>query len=241
MGQKSERANPAMRLFRTLVEARWFFSFTSSVCATIIGISLTFGINSCREAQRARNEMRKSMLQAVDNLGERFEEVEKWMSVLENETRIYEKADSIYTADGELPENVCDEFYNTFPYIRISAFDHEFEKIFRGSYQLWQLQNANDSIAFYIGQCYDGLNMVENTCRELTEGMIEQIGLINSTEHFHRLPPREWTLALITDTRFQYYMSVRWGKTIIASSILRQAKEDYETNVVPRSRNLRYE
>lgn len=221
-----------------LVEARWFFTFSSSVCATIVGITLTFGINSCRESQRVKKEMQKSMLQAVDNLRERLEDARRWVDIIENENRLYSIADSLYMNHLEVSDSLCDEFYNSLPYIRIAAFDHEFEKIFRGSYQLWQLQTGNDSLTFYISQCYDGLNMVEQTCSSLTDEMIEQLGVINAEKHFYRLQPREWTLTLLSDPGFQYFMSVRSFKASLADYILGQALEDYETHVLPLSENL---
>ena len=229
------RQSRAARLFHTLVEARWFFSFSSSVMATVVGISLTFGINSCRENRRMREELRKSMQQAADTLGERFIDAHEWVEAIEAQNRIFQLADSLYTGGAELPDSICEEFRYTLPFIKISAFDHEFEKIFRGSYQLWQLQNSKDSLAFYIGLCYDGLNMVENTCQDLTEGMLRQIGEVNETEHFYRLPPREWTETLLSDPRFQYYMSVRRVKSEVASHVLQLAQRDYEENVLPRT------
>ena len=220
-------------------ENSWFSAMTASGIATIIGIALTFGINSCLENRKIMHEMQKSMLQAVDNIDERFEDAQKWVEIIENQNRVYRQADSIYTAGGELPDSLCQAFRYTMPYIKISAFDHEFEKIFRGSYQLWQLQNRSDSLSFYIGQCYDGLNMVESTCQSLSESMLEQIGAINAVKHFHRLSPREWTIALISDPGFQYYMAVRGVKAAIVADILMQAREDYDTNVVVRSNKLR--
>ena len=235
----SRRGNPVSRFFRMLIEARWFFTFSASATATIVGISLTFGINSCRETRKARREMEKSLIQASDNLAERMEEAEKWIEILASEDRIYERADSILTLTGSLPDSVSVEFYNSLPYIRLSSFDHEFEKIFRGSYQLWQLQNRQDSLIFYIGQCYDGLNIVESTCDAMTEGMLEQIGIINSENQFYRSPSHEWTRSLVSNPRFQYFMSVRTVKINVARSILSQVKTDYESHVLPLSESLR--
>lgn len=238
MKEKGGKGNAGMKLFRLLVEARWFFAVSASCVATIIGITLTFGINSCRENNRVRHEMEKSMLQAADNISERFGDASEWLTVIENQNRVYRTADSLYSAGAQLSDSLCLEFRGTMPFIKISAFDHEFEKIFRGSYQIWQLQNRNDSLAFYIGQCYDGLNTVEATCENLTEGMLEQIGIVNATKGFYRMSPREWTLTLLADPQFQYYMTVRRVKTAIASEILKMALQDYETNVLPRTRRL---
>lgn len=220
---------------------RWFSEMTASGLATVIGIGLTFGIDSCVTRQREKKELRKSMLQAVDNLGERFDDTQIWLDRILNQNRVYEIADSIFFSTGSLPDSLCEEFRYTMPYIKVSAFDHDFEKIFRGSYQLWQLQNNNDSLVYYISQCYDGLNLVENTCQNLTEEMIEQIGIINAAKHFHRLSPREWTETLLNDPQFQYYMSIRWGKATMASRIMQMAREDYDNNVVARSERLRDE
>lgn len=239
MEERPDHSSRADRLWRRVRMKKWFSDLTSSTLATIIGIGLTFGIDSCIERQRKDRELRKSMLQAVDNLGERFDDTELWMQKILNQNRVYEIADSIYYATGTLPDSICEEVRYTLPFIKVSAFDHDFEKIFRGSYQLWQLQSANDSLAYYIGQCYDGLNTVETTCQTLTEELLVEIGQINAAKHFHRLSPREWTETLITDPQFQYYMSIRWGKATIASYILQEAKADYEKNVLARSRPLR--
>lgn len=224
-----------------MLTRRWFSDLTSSTLATVIGIGLTFGIDSCIEKERKHRELCKSMLQAVDNLGERFDDTQIWMDKISNQNRVYEIADSIYFATGDLPDSICEEVRYTLPFIKVSAFDHDFEKIFRGSYQLWQLQSANDSLAYYIGQCYDGLNLVENTCQTLTEEMLVQMGEINARKHYYRLSPKEWTIALLSDPQFQYYMSIRGGKTMIAEYILEAAKEDYDKNVLKRSEKLRDE
>lgn len=239
MKQTPGRRNPVARLFRTMVEARWFFTFTSSLCATVIGITLTFGINSCRESRRARKEMQKSMLQAVDNINDRFGAAETWLARIEDQNRIYTRVDSIYQVGQAVPDSLCEEFKYTIPYIRLSAFDHQFEKIFRGSYQLWQVQSANDSLAFYIGLCYDGLNTVEYTCEELTSGLLEQLGASLAQKQYRDLTPREWTETVLSDPQFQYFMSIRRVKTAIASEILQQAKNDYDTKVIWRSEELR--
>ena len=213
---------------------------TASTLATVIGIGLTFGIDSCVTRQKERKELRRSMLQAVDNLSERFDDTRYWLDKLTSQNRIYELADSLYAA-GNLPDSICEEFRYTLPYVKVSAFDHDFEKIFRGTYQIWQLQNKGDSLVYYIGECYDVLNSVERTCQTLTEGMLEQIGIVNASKHFHRLSPREWTVALITDPRFQYYMSIRWGKTTLASMILEEEKEVFDNKVIPIYDTLRDE
>lgn len=239
MGDNTGKKNPFARFFRMLVENRWFFACTASMCATIIGISLTFGINSCRESRKTRKEMQKSMLQAVDNLNERLEEVEEWVHILEKQNSVYNLTDSLYIAGVEIPDSLYEEFRYTLPYVRISGFDHDFEKIFRGSYQLWQVQNQNDKLSFYITQCYDGVNLIEQTCVELTESMLEKIGEINDSKGIARMSPREWTMVLLEDPRFQYYMSIRNVKTNVAAEILSQVQTDYKDNVIPDSEKLK--
>lgn len=237
--EKSGPRNPVSRLFRILVEARWFFTFSASVCATIVGISLTFGINSCRERQRSQREMRKSMLQAVDNLGERFEDARRWVDIIDNETALYSMADSRFREGKEVDDSIVHELYNNLPFIRLAAYDHEFEKVFRQSYQMWELLNSNDSLMFYISQCYDGLNMVENTCEELSDGLIATLGTINAGKDFFRKDEREWVMTLLEDPQFQYYMSIRRVKAEVASKILNEAEEDYRRHVIPLSEQLR--
>lgn len=238
MGEDSRDSSPR-RNWKRFRRWRWFSSVTASTLATVIGICLTFGIDGCVQRNREKKELVKSMVQAVDNLGERFEETQQWMDKLLMQNREYETTDSIYFSGTQLSDSICEEFRNKMLYVKISAFDHDFEKIFRGSYQLWQLQNQSDSLVYYITQCYDGLNVVENTCQELTESMVEEIGYVNAEKHFHRLSNRQWTETLLNDPRFQYYMSIRWGKAYIASRILERAREDFEKNVLPRSEKLR--
>lgn len=241
MGGNPERDNPSGHTWRRIRAGGWFAELTASTLATIIGIGLTFGIDAWVTKEKERKELNKSLLQAVDNLGERFKDTQYWMEKIEGQNRIYEIADSIYTATGDLPDSICQQFRYTMPYVKVSAFDHDFEKIFRGSYQLWQLQNNSDSLVYYIGECYDMLNTVETTCQTLTDGMIEEIGVINAAKHFHRLTPREWTLALITDSQFQYYMAIRWGKTLLASQLLEESLEKYDAKVILRSKHMRDE
>lgn len=240
MKRKSKGDNPVFRFFRMLVEARWFFTFSSGLCSTIIGISLTFGINSCRESRRLQRDVQKSMLQATENLGERIDEAKRWLSVIIEENKTYEVADSFLTVEGKIPQDISIDFYNSLPYVRLSSFDHEFEKIFRGSYELWQVHNNNDSLNYYISQCFDGLNIVETTCEDLTESMLELIGVINAEKNFYRSSAQEWTYTLVSNPKFQYYMSVRNVKSEIASAILEQVGEDYRTHVIPLSEPLRH-
>lgn len=239
MSHKKRRRNFLSRGFDRLVEARWFFAMSASMVATITGISLTFGINSCRENRRKDDEMRKSMLQAAENLSDRFNDAQEWIDIIELQDRVYSRTDSIYFSGEELTDSICEEFRYSLPYVKISAFDHEFEKVFRGSYQLWQLQTATDSLAFYICLCYDGLNTVEKTCEYLTESLLEEIGNVNVDTHFYRSEPREWTVTLLENPRFQYYMSVRRVKAMIAAHILKMAKGDYENKVVWRAEKLK--
>lgn len=220
---------------RRLRRGRWWSDMTASGIATILGIALTFGVDSCVTRARERKEMRESLVQAVDNLKERFADTGEYMEIIEMQNAVYVTADSIYRLGALLPDSVCEAFRNTMPYVKISAYDHEFEKIFRGSYELWQLQHSSDSLAFYIGQCYDGLNTVETTCQKLGESLLEKIAVVNASKSFFRSESdREWTLALLDDPEFQYYMAVRRVKAGITSEILKAAKSDYETNVVKR-------
>lgn len=239
MKNDEKKGNVIVRFFRMLVEARWFFTFSASVCATVVGISLTFGINSCRETNRIKKEGRKSLVQASENLNERIEEARRWLSVINRENEIYEKADSILTSGAQLPDSVAMEFYNSFPYVRLSSFDHEFEKIFRGSYQLWQVQDINDSLYFYIRECYDGLNIVEETCLSLTEGLLQLLAEINVRNNFYRQAPQKWSNSLVTDPSFQYFMSIRSVKTDVADNILSDVEQDYENHVLPLSNKIR--
>lgn len=217
----------------------WKLELIVNVLATIIGIWLTFGIDSCVDSRREKREAVRSLLQAVDNLGERFEYTQEWIDIVENQNHVYHIADSINVAGGRLPDSICDRFRMTMPYVQISAFDHDYEKIFRGSYQFWQLHNNDKNLVFYISQCYDGLNLVESNCREMCDGMLQQIGICNASKQFYRMDNRRWTLTLLNDAGFQYYMAVRGVKSSITANIFRQARNDYDSIVMKRSERLR--
>lgn len=233
MDSNNRKKNPIASFFRLLVETRWVFTFSASATATIIGISLTFGINSCRERQRVRGELEKSMVQASENLLERLEETHEWVEIIQRENRLYELADSFLKADGDIPDSVVTDFVNSIPYIRLSAFDHDFEKIFRGSYQLWQQYNSNDDLRYYIASCFDGLNVVEETCQEMTDEMLTQIEEINKTDNLFLLPKKDRINLLLKSHHFRFFMAVRAVKMQIAANILEEVQSEYDTYVVP--------
>lgn len=58
-------SNPIKSFFKQLIEAKWFYTFSASAMATIVGISLTFGLNSLRESNRKESEAKRSDRKSV--------------------------------------------------------------------------------------------------------------------------------------------------------------------------------
>jgi hypothetical protein len=61
----SKKQNPFSCFYHELCETRWFYTFTASCTTTIVGISLTFGINSCRESRRIKQESHRLLKRAI--------------------------------------------------------------------------------------------------------------------------------------------------------------------------------
>lgn len=221
------KENFLVRFYRRLIEARWFYTFTASATATVVGISLTFGINSCRDSLRKKTEAEQSVVQAVDNLRDRAGQVRHWSAVVEAQNRIYQTADSLYLAGTEIPDSVCEEFFMRLPVIQVSLTDHEFEKIFRGSYQIWQVLDQ-DRLKNDLDGCFETLNCMEPMCEDLIDTMMEQIMECNQSTPLSLTDARRFTESMLARPQFRFYMRLRIGKSMILSSLMQTFDETFD-------------
>ncbi|MGN0191208.1 MAG: hypothetical protein ACI39U_06085, partial [Candidatus Cryptobacteroides sp.] len=153
--------------FHKLFENRWFCSFTASATATVVGISLTFGINSCRDQRHKIMEAEKSVMEAVSNLSIRIDQVGEHIGLLEEQNNLFCYADSLFESGAGIPDSVCVMFKDIMPRIQTYVSDHGFEKVFRETYQLWQVLDQN-KLTNLINGCFEILNYTESLSEELT-------------------------------------------------------------------------
>lgn len=139
-----------------------------------MGISLTLGINSCRDNHRKKTEAEESVMEAVGNISIRTEQTGLYVGILEKQNEIYQLADSIYQSGAEIPDSICVKFKSTLPQIQTTISDHGFEKIFRESYQLWQVLDQKE-LTDLINCSFEILNYTETLSTDLIDSMLEQI------------------------------------------------------------------
>lgn len=199
------------RFFRKLVEYRWFYTFSASATATIVGISLTFGINSCRDNHRKKTEAEESVMEAVGNISIRTEQTGLYVGILEKQNEIYQLADSIYQSGAEIPDSICVKFKSTLSQIQTTISDHGFEKIFRESYQLWQVLDQKE-LTDLINCSFEILNYTETLSTDLIDSMLEQIVMCNEDTPLPGTDARFFTEAMLRRPQFRFYMSLRFGK-----------------------------
>lgn len=200
--------------FGKLIEYRWFYTFSASATATIVGISLTFGINSCRDNHRKRAEAEESVMEAVGNISIRAKQMRQWCDLLEEQNRIYLTADSIYRSGTEIPDSVCVLFRETLPQLQTFLTDHGFEKVFRESYQLWQVLDQK-KLTDLINGCFEILDYTEPLCQELLESMLSHMEECNRETPFVGRDSRFFTEAMLARPQFRLYMSLRVGKVML--------------------------
>lgn len=103
------------------------------------GISLTFGLNSLRESYRKKSEAKQSIMQALDNINDRIEQSHVWIRNLSIQDSVYRIVDDLHRTGKNIPDSTCVEFASQMPLMQVYLCDHEFEKLSRESYQLWQI------------------------------------------------------------------------------------------------------
>lgn len=142
---------------------RWFYTFTASCTATIVGISLTFGINSCRDSRRVHKEARASIMQAVDNLHTRANYLDLVFSDLTKQDSLFTVVSELYTKNQVITDSLAQEFMQALCSYRPEINNNSFEKIFLGSYQLWQ-ELEQDDLTYLISALYSLANSLETYC-----------------------------------------------------------------------------
>ncbi len=206
------KKNPMKRLFRKMCETRWFYTFTASCTATIIGISLTFGINGCRETRRAREEARESIIQAVDELHSRARKVEVGMRTILVQDSLFFIVNDMGDTGVEAADSTKNEFCNALFSWKDTRAHKSVEKIFTESYQLWQVLDQ-DELTELIGQAYDLINMLEEFKDKHTRQLFEEIKQCELSPRFINESWEGMYDKLLSNSEFCFYMTMRYPFT----------------------------
>jgi hypothetical protein len=201
-------SNPISRLFHKLVEMRWFYTFSASCTATIVGISLTFGINSCRENRRVQSEARQSVVQAVRNLHNRSELIDNYLDIISGQDSIYSLVLDMHHEGTAIPDSTAEYFFNSMLSFKINISDKCFEKIFLGSYQLWQELNQNE-LTGIISAAYSITGMLEDYCESNNRQLVQEIKQCGISTNFPNEPYQNMVKTLLDNKNFCFYMTTR--------------------------------
>lgn len=203
-----KKDNFIKRFLHKLVEARWFYTFSASATATIVGISLTFGINSCRETSRKKAEAEKSLIQAVGNIKTRLDQVKIYSELINQQNEIYFSADSILKESKNIPDSICVEFQSRLLQQKMLLSDHDFEKIFLESYQIWQILDNNELTGF-VQLSFTLLRQIEEYELDYLKSLFKHIEDQNVETPFIGRDAAYFTKSMCANTQFQFYMAVR--------------------------------
>jgi hypothetical protein len=206
----AKKKNFIVRAYRKLVETRWFYTFTASCTATIVGISLTIGINSCREQRRVRQDARDSIMQAVNNLHSRSEGIDDYLKQLSLQDSTFQVAYDLYNDGKEIPDTIAGAFTDALWSFCFHFGDRSFEKIFLESYQLWQELDQDEltkgiTAAFYLTDLLE--DYYTKHYNQIREEM-KHSGVRSVDEDYKTL-----TETLLKNKEFCFYMSARSGDT----------------------------
>lgn len=192
--------------FQMLIEAKWFFTFTASVMATIVGISLTFGINSYRDHQRKKSEAKKLIVQAINNIETRRVQAEDMLEWLSYQDSLYQLVVGLDMEKKDIPDSTSNEAITALCHLQYNLHDVEFEKMFRNTYQIWQTLNQ-DSLTDLICKNFAFLNFLEPEFEKMNDGIWTQIYTLNAItplfEHENALDQ------LLQWPQFRMYMANR--------------------------------
>jgi hypothetical protein len=208
----STKRNLLSRLYRKLCETRWFYTFTASCTATIVGISLTFGINGCRETRRVKQEARESIMQAVKNLSDRAAGIDKTLELLHLQDSLFLTVNYYYINNVEISDSLAEEFVNAIFDDTEIIVDLSFEKIFRESYQLWQ-ELDNDRLTYMITLSYSIANHLEQFCQSSRLSLQQKLESIDFNQTLWYDDRRITTDALIQSKKLCYYLGNRYFST----------------------------
>lgn len=198
---------PVSRLLDRLWENRWLYTFTASCMATIVGISLTFGLNSCRETRRARQEARESIIQAVENLHSRSLDIDDYLETISLQDSLYLEVSNLWYSDQQVPDSLVVAFGKALFSIRSNSSDQSFEKIFRESYQLWEVLDQ-DELTEMIRSAYVETNELEEYCishNQMLQQKLEDCEFGN----FMWKSKGEILEKVKENEKFGYYMAIR--------------------------------
>ncbi len=221
----SKKQNPLSRLYHKLCETRWFYTFTASCTATIVGISLTFGINGCRESRRVRQEARESIMQAVQNLHDRADDIDNTLGLIATQDSIYVTVWYLNRHDIEIPDSLAEVCVGKMLSFLETVNDTSFEKIFRESYQLWQ-ELDHDDLTKKISLGYRIANHIEEYCRSTSRDLSQRL---DDPNFIKSLLDDDYNAAadiLIRDNSLVFFMKRRYDHT---QSNLNAAKYLHQT------------
>lgn len=221
MSSKSKKS-----FYNKLLEARWFYTFTASAMATIVGISLTFGLNSCRESNRKKSEAKQSIMQALDNINDRKNQSHSWIEGLSLQDSIFQTVNEMHRTGAAIPDSTCMEFAAKIPLMQVYLCDHEFEKMFRESYQLWQIL-GHDDLRDRMTGCYELLNYIEETGKHIQTANFEVLAECNRTTPLDVSDYRKFTDELIDNPQFTFQMTFNRGQIYVLKQLERQLDDLY--------------
>jgi hypothetical protein len=210
------------KIYHKLIETRWLFTFTASCTATIVGITLTFGINSYRESRRVEQEARESIMQAIENLHLRADYIDVVFSDMACQDSLYNEVKELYTANQEIPDSLAREFLASLLQYRPEIGNTSYEKMFLGSYQLWQ-ELDRGSFTYGLSAAFALSNSLEDYChyhhQQIYTEMQKCTGLGNLFRD--RASIEDKTKALLGCDEFCFYMYSR----AISTSAMQERNE----------------
>ena len=190
---------------RLLIDNKWFFTCTASGVATIIGISLTFGLNSCREKHRRHTESDMLIQRTIVNIENRARNVEAAIKILTDYSEVLNSICEDYRTDPRsiVNDSIVDEFVDAIGTSWFFVNDRSVEQIFLNSYESWNVI-GDLAIAERIGVCFDLLNYLEGECYRLFDNMDEVVRNCNSVNGIMDMDRVDFVKTLIDDRDFRF-------------------------------------
>jgi hypothetical protein len=198
------------KIYHKLIETRWLFTFTASCTATIVGITLTFGINSYRENRRVEQEARESIMQAIENLHLRADYIDIVFSDLACQDSLYNEVRELYSTNQEIPDSLSRAFLSSLLQYRPEIGNTSYEKMFLGSYQLWQ-ELDKECFTYGLSAAFALSNSLEEYChyhhQQIYIEMQKCTGIGKSFRDHSNIMDK--TKALMESDEFCFYMYSR--------------------------------
>lgn len=209
-----KKDNPLKRFIRLLIDNKWFFTCTASGMATIIGISLTFGLNSCREKQRRHKESVMLIERTIVNIENRAKKVNAAINILTDYGKTLNTICEDYQADPQsiVSDSVVDKFVDAIGTSWFFVNDRSVEQIFLNSYESWNVI-GDLATAERIGLCFDQLNYLEGECYRLFDNMDNVVRNCNTSKGIMDMDRADFVKALIEDRDFRFTLMQHELKT----------------------------